>query len=73
MLGLFVAQLGESYLAEIEVISHEQSAQARIAVGIVFLVAAAWVLRRDFKRFLAALNDGFRAPWSVLEGQEETV
>lgn len=73
MLGLFIAQLGESYLAEIEVISHEQSAQARIAVGVVFLIAAAWVLRRDFKRFLAALKDGFRAPWSVLEGQEEKV
>ncbi|MDX1469196.1 MAG: sodium:proton exchanger [Acidimicrobiia bacterium] len=73
MLGLFVAQLGESYLAEIEVISHEQSAQARIAVGIVFLIAAAWVLRKDMKKFRVALRDGFRAPWSVLEGQEEKV
>ncbi len=73
MLGLFVAQLGESYLAEIGAISHEQSAQARMGVGIIFLIAAWWVLRKDIRRFGAVLKDGFKAPWSVLEGEEQTV
>lgn len=71
MLGLFIAQLGESWLAEMGVISHEISQQVRIGVGVVFLIAAVWVLRRDFKTFGRVLKDGFRAPWSVLEADEE--
>jgi cation:H+ antiporter len=73
MLGLFVAQLGESWLAEVGVISHDISEQVRIGVGVVFLIAAAWVLRTDFKAFRQALHDGFRAPWSQLEAEEELV
>lgn len=73
MLTLFIAQLGESYLAEIEVISHEISQQVRIGVGVVFLLAAFWVLRKDFRVFTRVLKDGFRAPWSVLEAEEESV
>ncbi len=46
MLGLFVAQIGESLLAELGHLSEQQSAQARIGVGVVFLIAAAWVLRQ---------------------------
>jgi hypothetical protein len=34
---------------------------------VVFLIAAAWVLRSDFRKFVWALRDGFRAPWSELE------
>ena len=70
MLGLFVAQLAESGLAELGHISEEASAQARIGVGIVFLLAGAWVLRNDFKAFLVNLRDGFRAPWSELAVEE---
>lgn len=73
MLGLFVAQLGESYLAEVGAISEAQSAQARIGVGVVFLIAAAWVLRADMKRFRLVLRDGFRAPWHVLDSEQESV
>lgn len=73
MLGLFVAQLGESWLAEVGVISHDISEQVRIGVGVMFLVAAAWVLRTDFKAFRQALRDGLRAPWSQLEAEEELV
>ena len=72
MLGLFAAQFGESYLAEIGVISQDASELARIGVGIVFLIAAAWVLRTDFRFFVRVLKDGFRAPWSVLEAEEES-
>ena len=73
MLTLFVAQLGESWLAEIGVISQTISEQVRIGVGVVFLIAAVWVLRKDFKIFGRVLKDGLRAPWSVLEADEETV
>ena len=73
MLTLFIAQLGESWLAEIGVISEAISKQARIGVGVVFLIAAAWVLRKDFGLFGRVLKEGFRAPWSVLEADEETV
>jgi cation:H+ antiporter len=73
MLSLFVAQLGESYLAEVGHISETASAYARIAVGIVFLIAAAWVLRKDFRALWRAIRDGFRAPWSELEASHEHV
>ncbi len=73
MLTLFIAQLGESWLAETGVISEAISEQVRIGVGVVFLIAAAWVLRKDFGLFGRVLKEGFRAPWSVLEADEETV
>ena len=71
MLGLFVVQLGESWLAEIGVISQEVAAAARIGVGVMFLVAAAWVLRNDFRIFTRALRDGFRTPWAELEAHAD--
>ncbi len=67
MLGLFAIQLGESFLAEQGVISESLSATARFSVGVMFLIAAAWVLRGDFRRFTRVLRDGFRTPWSELE------
>lgn len=73
MLALFGAQLGESWAAEVEVISHDISEQVRIGVGVVFLIAAAWVLRKDFRSLRIALRDGFRAPWAELEAEEELV
>ncbi|MCH8971545.1 MAG: sodium:proton exchanger [Acidobacteria bacterium] len=73
MLALFGAQLGESFLAEIGVISAAVSEQVRIGVGVVFLLAALWVLRKDFKVFGQVLRDGFRASWSELESESEKV
>jgi cation:H+ antiporter len=70
MLGLFVAQLAESGLAELGHISEEASAQARIGVGIVFLLAGIWVLRTDFRAFLVNVRDGLRTPWSELAVEE---
>jgi hypothetical protein len=70
MLGLFVFQLAESWLAEVGVISEDISAGARIGVGVMFLLAAVWVLRDDFRRFGRVLRDGFRAPWGELEAGE---
>ncbi len=70
MLGLFVAQLAESGLAELGHLSEQQSHQARIGVGIVFLLAAVWVLRTDYRAFLVNVRDGFRTPWSELAAEE---
>lgn len=70
MLGLFIAQLAESALAELGHISEEMSANARIGVGIVFLLAAAWVLRRDFRAFVTNVRDGLRTPWDELAHEE---
>jgi cation:H+ antiporter len=72
MLGLFAAQLLESGLAEAGVISEEISTQARIGVGVVFLVAGVWVLRHDFRVFIKVVKEGLRAPWQVLEQEEES-
>jgi cation:H+ antiporter len=73
MLSLFGVQLAESWFAEVGIISEGISAAARVGVGVMFLLAAAVVLRKDFRAFLRALRDGFRAPWSELEAHEEHV
>jgi cation:H+ antiporter len=73
MLVLFIAQLGESYLAEVGHISETGSAQARIGVGVVFLLAAAWVMRKEIPDLVKAFRDGFRTPWSELEKEPESV
>lgn len=70
MLSLFIAQLLESGLAELGHISEEGSAQARIGVGIVFLLAAAWVLRKDFRKLIRVIRDGLRTPWDELVRDE---
>ena len=71
MLSLFGAQLIESWLAEVGSLSEAASSNARIGVGVVFLLAAAWILRKDFGMFRRVLRDGFRAPWSQLESEKE--
>ena len=71
MLTLFGAQLAESWLAEVGSLSETGSSNARIGVGVVFLLAAAWILRKDFGVFRKVLRDGFRAPWSQLESEKE--
>ena len=72
MLGLFAAQLTESGLAEAGLISEEISAQACIGVGVVFLIAGVWVLRHDYRIFARVVREGLRAPWQVLEQEEES-
>ena len=72
MLSLFIAQLLESGLAELGHISEEASARARIGVGIVFLLAAVWVLRKDFRRLVQVVRDGLRTPWEELVLEDAT-
>lgn len=71
MLGLFIAQLAESGLAELGHLSETASLQARIGVAIMFMIAAVWVLRRDFRAFVTNVQDGLRAPWSELAAEEK--
>jgi len=71
MLALFGVQLGESWLAEAGVISSQVAAGARIGVGVMFLLAAVFVLRNDFRIFGRAIKDGLRTPWSELESESE--
>ncbi len=66
MLSLFFLQLLESGLTELGHISEEASAQARIGVGIVFLLAAVWVLRKDVRTLGRVIRDGLRTPWDRL-------
>jgi hypothetical protein len=73
MLSLFVAQILESGLAELGHISEEGSARARIGVGIVFLLAALWVLRKDFRNLTRVVRDGLRTPWDELAKEETSV
>lgn len=72
MFGLFIAQLVESGLAETGVIDEALSTQARIGVGVVFLLAAFWTLRKDFRVLITVMRDGFRSSWDELESEEET-
>jgi cation:H+ antiporter len=67
MLGLFGIQFAESWLAATGVISEGISAAARIGVGVMFLLAAVFVLRGHFNLFGRVLRDGFRTSWSELE------
>ncbi len=73
MLALFIAQLGESYLAEVGHLTETGSANARIGVGVAFLIAAAWVFRTEIPLLVRALRDGFRTPWAELEREAEAV
>ena len=73
MLALFIAQLLESGLAELGHISEEASAQARIGVGVVFLLAAVWVLRKDFRQLVLVVREGLRTPWDELTRNDTKV
>lgn len=73
MLTLFGIQFAESWLAATGVISEEISAGARIGVGVMFLLAALFVLRGHFGRFGRILRDGFRTPWAELEEESPLV
>jgi cation:H+ antiporter len=57
LFGLFLAQLGESFYVSF-VLREEYSSVGRVAVGLVFLVAAAWVLVRNWRPLLAMVRVG---------------
>lgn len=67
MLSLFIIQVGESLLAEFFQVSESVSYNMRLAIGVVFLIAAFWVLRKDFRSLLTVMRDGLRASWAELE------
>lgn len=70
MLSLFAVQFAESWLAEAGIISAEFSDAARLGVGVMFLLAAVWVLHNDFRIFWRVIKDGLRTSWSDLESEQ---
>jgi hypothetical protein len=61
LLGLFIAQLLESFYVSI-VLRDEYNPAGRIAVAVVFLIAAAWVLARHRGQLRRTVDEGLRAP-----------
>lgn len=61
MLALFVAQLASS-----GILPERYAAPGRIAVGVIFLLAAAWVLRGRFQGLRAVVSSGLRKPYEEL-------
>jgi hypothetical protein len=68
MLGLFLVQLGTKFPAFESV-----HTEARVTVGIVYLILAAVLLYRQRRNVRPMLHDGFRAPYSELSLEEEPV
>ena len=66
MLTLFVAQFASS-----GVLPEEYAAPGRIAVGVIFMLAAAWVLRRGHLRGLrTVITEGLTMPYDELTAQD---
>jgi cation:H+ antiporter len=61
LLGLFIAQLLESFYVSI-VLREEYNPVGRVAVAIVFLLAAGWVLLRNHRVLRTTVSEGLRAP-----------
>jgi cation:H+ antiporter len=61
LLGLFIAQLLESFYVSI-VLREEYNPVGRVAVAVVFLIAAGWVLRRSHRQLRTTVREGLRTP-----------
>jgi cation:H+ antiporter len=61
LLGLFVAQLLESFYVSI-VLREEYNRAGRVAVAVVFMLAAGWVLFRHRGQLRQTVDEGLRAP-----------
>ncbi len=60
MLGLYIAQLGTRLLP------HDIHDEARLLVGIVYILLAAFIIVRHRREVRPLLRDGFRTPHSEL-------
>jgi len=69
LLGLFVAQLLESFYVSI-VLRDDYNPAGRIGVAVVFLLAAAWVLFRHRGQLWHTVDEGLRAPIDELIKEE---
>ncbi|MGH8928954.1 MAG: sodium:proton exchanger [Acidimicrobiia bacterium] len=61
LLGLFAAQLAESFYVSLFLRS-EYTSVGRVAVGAAFLIASGWVLARNWARLLRMVRDGLKMP-----------
>jgi cation:H+ antiporter len=67
LLGLFLAQFTMSW-----VLPHSVQSEARIAVGVVYLVLAAATIARERRDLPHLVHDGLRAPHAALVGVPES-
>jgi cation:H+ antiporter len=65
LFGLFVAQFVESIYVSL-VLDAGDNPVGRIVVGIIFLVAAAWVISRNWRLLRQMIGDGLRKPINEL-------
>jgi cation:H+ antiporter len=65
LFGLFVAQFVESIYVSL-VLDAGENPVGRIVVGIIFLVAAAWVISRNWRLLRQMIGDGLRRPINEL-------
>ncbi len=65
LLGLFIAQLLESFYVSF-VLNEEYNPVGRVAVAIVFLLAAAWVIFRHRGQLRHTVKEGLRTPVAEL-------
>jgi cation:H+ antiporter len=65
LFGLFVAQFVESIYVSL-ILDAGENPVGRIVVGIVFLVAAAWVISRNWRLLRQMIGDGLRKPINEL-------
>ncbi|HEU4751110.1 MAG TPA: sodium:proton exchanger [Acidimicrobiia bacterium] len=65
LFGLFVAQFAESIYVSL-ILDAGENPIGRVVVGIVFLVAAAWVISRNWRLLSRMVIDGLRKPINEL-------
>jgi hypothetical protein len=65
LFALFVAQFVESLYVSL-ILDAGENPVGRIVVGIVFLIAAAWVISRNWRLLRQMIGDGLRRPINEL-------
>jgi cation:H+ antiporter len=65
LFGLFVAQFVESIYVSL-ILGAGENPVGRIVVGIIFLIAAAWVISRNWRLLRQMIGDGLRRPINEL-------
>jgi cation:H+ antiporter len=69
LFGLFVAQFAESLYVSL-ILDAGENPIGRVVVGIVFLVAAAWVISRNWRLLGRMVIDGLRKPINELLAED---
>ena len=70
MLGLFVAQIGESCLAELGHLDEQHRLRPGSGSASSSSSPPPGCCARDFRAFVVNVRDGLRTPWSELAAEE---